>query len=169
MNHIITITLLLLVQEAIQIGLPGQSETLVGSVVSYDTVMASRTSQRDFIVKLRAKGEKKYIRLRYAPNSWAFDAPPAKPEQLVPKGMFSDGNLVWTFHAHAPRNGEEQAACTGRGRLYAPGKAGQLVEVERFAPVPGRENENSPKPESLSCLIVEDWAKSVEATKASGR
>jgi len=30
--------------------------------------------------------------------------------------------------------------------------------VERFASVPGHESEIIPKPGSLSCLIMEDWA-----------
>lgn len=157
MNYIITITLLLLVPEASQIAL-AQSETLVGSVVRYDASMSSHTSQADFVVKLSTKGQKKYIRLRYAPNGFGFDAPPAKREQLVPRRMFSDGNLVWAFHAHTPRNSEEQTACSGRAKQYAPGKKGSLVEVERYAIVHGSEREAVPQPESLSCLIADGWS-----------
>ena len=71
--------------------------------------------------------------------------------------MFSDGSVVWIFQAHSPRNPEEQRACTGQVKRYAAGKDGLPVEVERFAPVPGQESEIIPNPESLSCLIMEDW------------
>jgi hypothetical protein len=88
----------------------------------------------------------------------ARQAGPPKPhEQLAPKEMFTDGSVVWIFQAHSPRNPEEQSAFTGQVKRYAPGKDGQLVEVERFASVPGHESEIIPKPESLSCLIMEDW------------
>jgi hypothetical protein len=157
MNYIITIASLLLFDGSFQTLPAVRSERLEGIVVRYDAEMSLRTSQEDFVVKLRANAGKKYIRLRYAPNGWGFDAPPAKPEQLAPKVMFSDGSVVWIFQAHSPRNPEEQGACTGQIKRYAPGKDGQLVEVERFASVPGQESEIIPKPESLSCLIMEDW------------
>jgi hypothetical protein len=132
-----------------------RSERLEGAIVKYDPVS---TSQVDFIVKLKTNaGKKKYIRLRYSPSGFGFDAPPAKPEQLVPKAMFSDGSVIWIFQAHSPRNPEEQSACSGQVKRYASGKDGQLVKVERFAPVPGYESEIIPKPESLSCLIMEGW------------
>src|SRR5438874_1338489 len=153
-NYTIMVALLMLFQGPVQTVPAAQDETLVGSVVTYDAAMTSRTSQADFVVKLRARREKKFIRLRYAPNGFGFDAPPAKPEQLVPKRMFSEGNLVWTFNAHAPRSNEEQSACTGRAKQYVPGKRGGLVEVERYAIVPGSEHDAMPQPESLRCLVV---------------
>jgi len=154
MNYIITIASLLLFDGSFQTLPAVRSESLEGSVVRYDV---GSTSQADFVVNLKANGGKKYIRLRYSPNGFGFDAPPAKPEQLAPKAMFSDGSVVWIFQAHTPRNPEEQSACTSYVKRYAPGKDGQLVEVERFAPVPGHESEIIPKPESLSCLIMENW------------
>jgi hypothetical protein len=154
MNYIITIASLLLFDGSFQTLTAVRSERLEGSVVRYDV---GSTSQADFVVKLKANGGKKYIRLRYSPNGFGFDAPPAKPEQLAPKAMFSDGSVVWIFQAHTPRNPEEESACTSYVKRYVPGKDGQLVEVERFAPVPGHESEIIPKPESLSCLIMENW------------
>ena len=157
MNYIITIALLLLFNGSVQTVPAVRSERLEGVVVRYDAGMSLRTSQADFVVKLKADAGKKYIRLRYSPYGFGFEAPPAKPEQLAPKEMFSDGSVVWIFQAHTPRNPEEQSACTSHAKRYVPGKEGQLVEVERFAPVPGYESEIIPKPESLSCLIMEGW------------
>jgi len=177
MNYIITIASLLLFDGSFQTLPAVRSERLEGIVVSYDAEMSLRTSQADFVVKLKTSDGKKYIRLRYSPPRWrvtnpfGFDAPPfspghasvyprgavAKPEQLLPKVMFSDGSVVWIFQAHSPRNPEEQRACTGQVKRYAAGKDGLPVEVERFAPVPGQESEIIPNPESLSCLIMEDW------------
>jgi hypothetical protein len=157
MNHIITIASLLLFDGSFQTLPAVRSERLEGAVVRYDAGMNLRTSQADFVVKLKTSDGKKYIRLRYSPHGFGFDAPPAKPEQLAPKEMFTDGSVVWIFQAHSPRNPEEQSACTGQVKRYAPGKDGQLVEMERFASVPGHESEIIPKPESLSCLIMEDW------------
>ena len=114
----------------------------------YDAWMNLGTSQADFIVKLKTSDGKKYIRLRYSPHG--FPAP-------LPKLMFSDGSVVWIFQAHSPRSPEERGACTGQIKRYLPGKDGLPVEVERFASVPGQESEIIPKPESLPCLILEDW------------
>jgi hypothetical protein len=159
MSYIVIIALLLLFNGSVQTVPAIGSERLEGVVVRYDAGMNLRTSQEDFVVKLKANVDKKYIRLRYSPNGFGFDAPPAKPEQLAPKEMFSDGSLVWIFQVRTPRNPEEQSACTYRVMRYVPGKEGKLklVEAERFAPVPGHESEIIPKPESLSCLIMENW------------
>src|SRR5260370_3193118 len=108
---------------------PNGSEVLVGSVVRYDASMRSHTSQADLVLKLKTEGENKYIRLRYAPDGFGFDAPPARPEKLLPKEMFSDGRLVWTFHAHVPRNREEESACTSRAKQYAPGKKPRFADA----------------------------------------
>jgi hypothetical protein len=157
MNYIITIALLLLFDGSFQ-NLPAvRSERLEGTIVRYDAGMNLRTSQADFVLKLKTSEGKNYIRLRYSPHGFGFDAPPANPEQLAPKEMFTDGSVVWIFQAHSPRNPEEQSACTGQVKRYALGKDGQLVDVERFVSVPGHESEIIPKPESLSCLIMEDW------------
>jgi hypothetical protein len=157
MNHIIAIASLLLFYVSVPIGPATLGERLEGIVVRCDAEMNLRTSQADFVVKLKTKVGNKYIRLRYSPNGFGFDAPPAKPEQLVPKEMFSDGRLVWIFQAHNPRSPEEKSACTGRVKRYVSGKEGQLVEADRFVPVLGHEREIIPKPESLPCLIVEYW------------
>jgi hypothetical protein len=157
MNYIIIIALLPLFNGSVQAVPAVRSERLEGVVVRYDAGMSLGSSKADFVVKLKANVDKKYIRLRYSPNGFGFDAPPAKPEQLVPKEMFSDGSLVWIFQVHISRNHEEQSACTSRIIRYVPGKEGRLVEVERFAAVPGHESEIIPKPESLSCLIMESW------------
>src|SRR5215510_10036394 len=173
MNYIITIASLLLFDGSFQTLPAVRSERLEGIVVSYDAEMSLRTSQADFVVKLKTSDGKKYIRLRYSPHGFGFDtvekirirpaqwypfgAPPAKPEQLAPKVMFSDGSVVWIFQAHSPRNPEERGACYRQIKRYLPGKDGLPVEVERFASVPGQESEIIPNPESLSCLIMEDW------------
>src|SRR5262245_29351522 len=177
MNYIITIASLLLFDGSFQTLPAVRSERLEGIVVSYDAEMSLRTSQADFVVKLKTSDEKKYIRLLYSPHGFGFDAPPAKPKfgfdaapakpkQLAPKGMFSVGSLatkmmfsvgsVWIFQAHSPRNPEERRACYGQIKRWLV-KDGQPVEVERFVSVPGQESEIIPKPESLSCLIMEDW------------
>ena len=148
MNYIITIASLLLFDGSFQTLPAVRSERLEGIVVSYDAEMSLRTSQADFVVKLKTSDGKKYIRLRYSPHG--FPAP-------LPKLMFSDGSVVWIFQAHSPRSPEERGACTGQIKRYLPGKDGLPVEVERFASVPGQESEIIPKPESLSCLIMEDW------------
>jgi len=148
MNYIITIASLLLFDGSFQTLPAVRSERLEGIVVSYDAEMSLRTSQADFVVKLKTSDGKKYIRLRYSPHG--FPAP-------LPKLMFSDGSVVWIFQAHSPRSPEERGACTGQIKRYLPGKDGLPVEVERFASVPGQESEIIPKPESLPCLILEDW------------
>jgi len=124
-----------------------RSERLEGIVVSYDAEM-SRTSQADFVVKPKTGDGKKYIRLRYSPHGF--------PDAPLPKFMFSDGSVVWIFQAHSPRNHAEHGACTGQIKRWLV-KDGQPAEVERFVSVPGQESEIIPKPESLSCLILEDW------------
>src|SRR5215470_5102848 len=147
MNYIITIASLLLLNGSFQTLPAVRSERLEGIVVSYDAEM-SRTSQADFVVKLETSDGKKYIRLRYSPDvfrphmfvfdnsekirirpaPWRpFGAPPAKPEQLAPKEMFSDGSVVWIFQAHSPRNPEERGACYGQRKRWLP-KDGQAVE-----------------------------------------
>ena len=125
----------------------------------YDAAMSTRTSKADLIVKSTSEGEYKYTRLRYAPDGFGFDAPPATSDKLLPKEMFSNGHLVWTFHVHAPRNAEEETACKLRAKQYAPDKQGKRVEVERFAPVPGQGADTTPKAESLHCFIIEHWTK----------
>ena len=153
--NMINIALLLLLQI---IAVPSvDRKTVVGSVVKYDAAMSSRTAQADLILKA-AKGPGQYVRLRYAPNGFGFDAPPAKREQLIPKEMLSDGKLVWSFRVHPPRTREEESACSSQAKQYAPGKDGQLIEVERFAAVPGQKVLNTPSPEVLSCFVVESWA-----------
>jgi len=144
-------------QDPLRRGLPNpfsgaavRSERLEGIVVSYDALMSLRTSQADFVVKLETSDGKKYIRLRYSPPGFPLDAP-------LPKLMFSDGSVVWIFQAHSPRNPVERGACTGQIKRYLAGKDGLPVEVERFASVPGQESEIIPKPDSMSCLILEDW------------
>jgi len=144
-------------QDPLRRGLPNpfsgaavRSERLEGIVVSYDALMSLRTSQADFVVKLETSDGKKYIRLRYPPPESTFAL-------SLPKLMFSDGSVVWIFQAHSPRSPEESGACTGQIKRYLPGKDGLPVEVERFASVPGKESEIIPKPESLPCLILENW------------
>ena len=95
MNYIITIASLLLFDGSFQTLPAVRSERLEGGVVRYDAGMSLRTSQADFVVKLKTSDGNKYIRLRYSPHGFGFDAPPAKPEQLVPKEMFTDGSVVW--------------------------------------------------------------------------
>ena len=165
MNRTVAVALLLLTPGAAQL-VPPQSERLVGSIIKYDASMHLHSAQADLVVKLQAKGETKYVRLRYSP-SFGFDAPPAKPEQLLPKEMFSNGALVWTFRVHAPHNREEESACVRPGKQYAPGPNG-LVEVEPFVSVPGHEGENIPKPESLLCSIIEGWDKRASAVDLKG-
>jgi hypothetical protein len=157
MNRTLAIALLLLTPGAAQL-VPPRSETLVGSIIKYDASMSSHSAQADLIVKVQSKGTTKYVRLRYAPDGFGFDAPIAKPEQLLPKEMFSNGALSWTFRFHAPHNRDEEGACLRPGKQYAPGPKG-LVEIEPFVSVPGHEGENIPKPESLPCSIIESWAK----------
>lgn len=134
------------------------TETVVGSVTKYDASMSSHTSQADMIVCLRSQSNK-YIRLRYAPNGFAFDAPKVRPEQLLPNEMFSDGTLAWVFRIHSPRSPEEQTACTARTVQYKTGKRGKPVEVERFKSLPGHERDNVPQPKSLPCFIIEAWSR----------
>jgi hypothetical protein len=135
---------------------------VVGSIVRYDASMSNRTSQADLIIKGKSEASNKYTRLRYAPDGFGFDAPTTTRDKLMPKEMFSDGRLEWTFHVHTPRNDEEKTACKFRGKHYIPGKYGKMVEVERFVAVPGHENESFPNPESLPCFIIERWAKGSE-------
>src|SRR5215213_10165026 len=120
MKYIISIALLLL---SFQTMPAARSKRLEGVVVKYVPVS---TSQVDIIVKLKTDAGKKYIRLRYSPSGFGFDAPPATPEQLAPKAMFSDGGVIWSFQAHSPRNPEEQSACAGRVKRYASEKDGRL-------------------------------------------
>lgn len=150
MNYIITIASLLLFDGSFQTLPAVRSERLEGTVVMYDAWMNLGTSQADFIVKLKTSDGKKYIRLRYSTHAFRLFSP-------LPKEMFSDGSVVWIFQAYSPRNPVERGACTGQIKRYLPGKDGLPVEVERFASVPGQESEIIPKPESLSCLIMEDW------------
>jgi hypothetical protein len=136
---------------------PASNEVLVGSVVRYDASLNSHTPAADMAVKLKEEGNK-YVRLLYSPHDFGFDAPPATELQRLPKEMFSNGSLVWTFRVHVPRNPAEKSACTSVRKQLAPGKHGKVVEIERYTSVPGRENDQTPKPESLQCMIVETWA-----------
>src|SRR5262249_44790084 len=138
---------------------PSSNEVLVGSVVRYDASLSSHTPEADMAVKLKEEGNK-YVRLLYSPHDFGFDAPPATESQRLPKEMFSNGSLVWTFRVHVPRNRAEKSACTSVRKQLAPGKHGKFVEIERYTSVPGRENDQTPKPESLRCVIVESWTKS---------
>jgi hypothetical protein len=142
---------------------------LVGCVVRYDAPMSTRTSQADLILKLKSESENKYTRLRYAPDGFSFDAPPASRDKLLPKEMFSDGHLMWTFRVHTPRNSEEATACKFRAKEYGRDKHGKLNEVERFAPVPGHENDKTPKLESLSCFVIEGWSKAADTVEPADR
>src|SRR5215470_8819282 len=73
MNYIITIASLLLFDGSFQTLPAVRSERLEGIVVSYDADMSLRTSQADFVVKLKTSYGKKYIRLRYSPHGFGFD------------------------------------------------------------------------------------------------
>jgi len=147
---------------------PSSNEVLVGSVVQYDGFLSSHSPEADMLVRLKLD-ESKYVRILYSPHDFGFDAPPATESQLLPKEMFSDGNLVWTFQVHYPRNPAEESACTSVRKVLKPlatGKEGQFVEIERYKPVPGTESEHAPQPESLRCLILETWAKKPDSIAA---
>ena len=137
---------------------PAGNEVLAGSVVKYDASLVAHSPQADIVVRL--KGGNTYVRLLYSPFDFGFDAPPATESQRLPKEMFSDGNAVWSFRVHAPRNAAEKSACTSVRKQFAPRKDGKLVEIERYSSVRGNEKQQAPKPESLRCAIVESWAKS---------
>lgn len=137
------------------------NEVLVASVVRYDASLSSHSSEADMAVRLK-EDSNKYLRLLYSPHDFGFDAPPANESQLLPREMFSDGKIVWVFRVHAPRNLGEKSACTEVRKQLVPGKDGQLVEVERYTAVPGKEGDQTPKPELLGCMIVESWTKSTK-------
>ena len=145
---------------------PGRSRTLVGSVLRYDAFLSSHSPEADMLLRLKEAGNK-YLRLLYSPGDFGFDAPPATPSQLLPQEMFSDGKIIWTLHAHAPRNEREKTACASFPKQLAPAKDGQLVEVERYSSVPGTAKEQVPQAPSLECMIVESW--SVVALLASAQ
>lgn len=143
-------------------GLFASSEVLVGYVVRYDASLSSHSPEADMAVKLKMDKDN-YVRILYSPHDFGFDAPPATESQLLPKEMFSDGNRAWTFHVHDPRNTAEKSACISVRKQFAPGKRGKLVEIERYKPVPGKENEQTPKPESLRCVVLESWVKNPDS------
>jgi hypothetical protein len=136
---------------------PSSNEALIGSVVRYDASLNSH-AEADMAVKLKEE-RNKFVRLLYSPHDVGFDAPPATESQRLPKEMFSNGSLVWIFRVHVPRNPEEKSACTSVRKQLAPGNQGKVVEIERYTSVPGRENDQTPKPESLRCVIVESWTR----------
>jgi hypothetical protein len=155
-----SITVIFSIIGFLQMGLPlGNkpvgNQVLVGRVIRYDASLSVHTSQGDMVIRTGDDG--KHVRLRYAPNGFGFDAPPAKDVQLLPRQMFSGSNSAWSFHVHSPRDREETNACTAVQKQYAPDGHGQVVEVERYTTVPGESADQSLRPESLPCLILDSW------------
>jgi len=134
---------------------PSEMRTLLCEIVQYDKEMSARTSQADIVVIAESDG--RLLRIRYAPNGFGFDAPPAKTSQLVPPDMLSNENLRWAVFVHAPRNPDERDACTAPRKRFAPGKNGALVEVDRFTPVPGKQVIHSLQSSALPCYILDRW------------
>lgn len=134
-------------------------ELLVGSVVRYDALANGGTSQGDLLIKTEL--DARFIRLRYSPHDFGFDAPPSKESELLPKEMFSNGSLLWNFRVHVPNNYSEIGACKSIPKKAVRDKDGHLAMIEGYVPVPGREAIQLPRTESLPCLIVDSWSKRV--------
>jgi hypothetical protein len=129
--------------------------SIMGYIEQYDSEL-SLTAQDDMIVRLKDK-QKEYVRLHYSPY-YGFDAPPAKPEQLLPKKeMFSNSNQLWLFKAHAPKTGEESSACTQKYIRHRKDKNGSTIEGSRYDPPPGKQTDVLPKTELLPCFIIDSW------------
>ena len=108
----------------------------------------------DFILK---SPDNQFVRLIYLPYD-GFDAPPLKPEEMLPKQkMFSDGNLLWSFKVHEPRKDYEVDACKSDPISLADDEYGNLVRVNRYHFVPGREMELPPNIDKLPCLLIDEW------------
>src|ERR1017187_10261441 len=131
---------------------------LTGRVVRYDAALHRGTSQGDLILEVQNDEKLQYVRLRYSPNGFGFDAPKARIDQLLPDGMFSEGPLVWRFTAHTPLTKEELGACSTSGKTFGKKSDGRLVEVDRYTAVPGKEKEQVPEWRSLGCVITDNWS-----------
>lgn len=135
------------------------NEKLSGVVVRYDAHLQSRSAQADLIVRVGRKGEPQYMRLRYAPNGFGFDAPKARRDQLVPKEMFSEGGTVWLFAIRPPSGSEETAVCRANEKAFREDSTGQLIEISRYSTVPGQEDAVVPTLRSIPCVILTSWSR----------
>jgi hypothetical protein len=70
---------------------------LSGKIVRYDPF---QFESADLILRTP---QGKFVRLLYSPHDWGFDAPHAKPEQMIPQEMIFNGKLDWRFRAHLLR------------------------------------------------------------------
>jgi hypothetical protein len=132
-----------------------ETDEVVGQIVRYDEISNTGTANGDMIVRLKKSG--KFIRLLYSPHDFAFDAPPPKADQVLPREMFADGKINWKFHIHPPRNSGENLRCASFPKKGVRDSEGRLEQVEAYTPVPGNELVVVPQSDSLPCQIVVGW------------
>ena len=130
---------------------------LTARVVQFDHFMSKGTSQADLVVRTENTDKPEYLRLRYAPEGWGFDAPSATQIQLHPQEVFTNPNLVWTFSTEEPRNDEEKAACSGGASYIQENSDGAKTEINPYERVPGSIGGEPSNPRSLHCLVLKSW------------
>jgi hypothetical protein len=132
---------------------PNRSLEITGVLIRYD--LGNNGIQADIIFK-PSDSLDLYFRLIYNPHK-GFDAPPLKPEEVLPKNMFLDANLVWAFRVHAPSDENELIACKSDPMRFRQDKDGKYVPIDRYQSLSGYESEELPKIENLNCYIVDAW------------
>jgi hypothetical protein len=137
-----------------------RSFEVIGLVVRYD--LYNSGVQADIVLKSTDEANQ-YLRLIYSPHS-GFDAPPLRPEEVLPKDMFSDATLLWSFRVHKPGNEDERIACKSDPIGLRQDKKGNLETINRYHSLPGRESDVPPQIDKLPCFLVDSWksAKSEE-------
>jgi hypothetical protein len=134
-------------------------EKLVLQVIEYDKAAPVYfNGGADLIAVSRDARNPTYYRLIYAPVGFGFDAPPAKPGQLLPLMMFTDGSLLWLFTFHAPRIEEEKAACSAKFTQYTQDKDGKFIPINRYSKIPKSSHKDMPNKALMPCMIVDNFS-----------
>ncbi len=71
-----------------------ETTTVIANVVRFEASITQTTNQADLVVKTDSG---KYVRLRYSPFDFGWDAPAAKPNQMITEEMVRVVSLVWKF------------------------------------------------------------------------
>ena len=139
-----------------------QFEALTGRVVLYNWFTMGWWSEGDLVVK--TMDGKTLVHLLYSPFDFGFDAPAAKPEQIMPEEMIRDGSIVWTFRVHPPLNDSENDHCAPLP-LVVKDRNGKPIPIDRnrYSPISEKMEARVPLPEGIPCLIVAAWSKAAPA------
>jgi hypothetical protein len=141
---------------------PSNSFTFVGQIVLYDPFIHGASAADDFIVRTNDP-KMPFVRITYMPM-WGFDAPPAKPDEILDRKAFIGDGSLWSFDVFRPaKNSEESGGCISSQWQHEKRKDGTIgpSHVSRFILVTGTNANDIPSIETMPCYVLrlKSWSK----------